>query len=106
MSRSRLTRRGHSDGIRDHPASCAGRRTLDRNVESPDDGDARQPIGRGRPVSIITDRRGRRAVSNLGWVDHGAVWSFGSADDEPRTIPLSDAKHLDLLAGTGPYFAA
>ncbi len=57
-------------------------------------------------MSIITDRRGRRAVSNLGWVDHGAVWSFGSEDDEPRTIPLSDAKSLDLLAGSGPYFAA
>jgi hypothetical protein len=57
-------------------------------------------------MSIITDYRGRRAVSNLGWVDHGAVWSFGAGDDEPRTIPLSDAKYLDLLAGKGPYFAA
>jgi hypothetical protein len=55
---------------------------------------------------MITDHGEQRALSNLGWVDHGAVWLFDSGADESRLLPLSDAKSLNLLAGSGGYFAA
>jgi hypothetical protein len=28
--------------------------------------------------AVITDPTQRIAISNLGWVDHGALWAYGS----------------------------
>jgi len=55
---------------------------------------------------VITDEGQRVALSNLGWVDHGAVWRFDSGTGHVDRISLGEARHLVLQAGRDDLFAA
>ena len=45
-------------------------------------------------------------LSNLGWVDHGAVWRYNHATDSAEEVVVGDARHLVLHAGVGGLFLA
>ena len=55
---------------------------------------------------MITRANEERAISTLGWVDHGAVWIFDAGGSEPRTVPLSDAQWLTLHGGRQGHFVS
>jgi hypothetical protein len=55
---------------------------------------------------VITNRRDHRAISTLGWVDHGALWVFDVGSSVPQHMPLSDARYLVLSRGQDDHFAA
>jgi hypothetical protein len=55
---------------------------------------------------MITSPDEQCAISNLGWVDHGSIWTWRVDNPRPSFITLSDAKWLDVLAGPGEHFAA
>ena len=44
---------------------------------------------------VSPDRR--IIVSNLGWVDKGSLWTYGTATDQVTSLPLGDAKYLSLF---------
>ncbi len=49
----------------------------------------------------------RLVVSNLGWVDKAAIWTYDVANDQEALIPLGDAKYLSLFPCKDPsLFAA
>lgn len=55
---------------------------------------------------MITDNNLRVALSNLGWVDHGAIWRFDSVTGAVDHISVGDAKHLVLRVWGTDEFAA
>jgi len=54
---------------------------------------------------MIRDRQGLTFLSSIGWVDRGSVWCLDPAREIEAQIPLSDAKHLSLRAGSDDYFS-
>jgi hypothetical protein len=54
---------------------------------------------------VITDGERRVALSNLGWVDYGAIWRFDMSTGAVDHIQLGDAKHLALRACGGEEFS-
>lgn len=58
-----------------------------------------------RIVKLILLKQGRLAVSNLGWADHGALWTYDIGANRERSISLSDAWSLQLVEGTDDHFA-
>jgi hypothetical protein len=55
---------------------------------------------------MLIDRDESVVVSNLGWVDKGAVWVCDTANSEARQLKLSDAKYLSLCEGNNGNFSA
>lgn len=55
---------------------------------------------------MLTNTAGKIAISTLGWVDGGGLWTFRVGDQRARQISLGDARYLTLHAGTGDYFSA
>ena len=47
-----------------------------------------------------------QAISNLGWVDRGALWLHSIGSNAHRRIALSDAKYITLVPGRNDFFAA
>ena len=47
-----------------------------------------------------------QAVSNLGWVDKGALWLYSAGSAAPCSVVLSNAKFITILAGKNDFFAA
>jgi len=54
---------------------------------------------------MLIDSHGRTVVSSLGWVDHASLWVLRPPSVAPERIPLGEAKHVSLHAGTGDTFA-
>lgn len=55
---------------------------------------------------MITDAEQRIAISNLGWVDGGSVWTYDALANRHSQTQLSDAQYLSLHGGTQEFFAA
>lgn len=53
---------------------------------------------------VITSDSRTVAVSNLGWVDRGALWVYEAAEAKPKRIKLSDADHLRIFEGIDDRF--
>jgi hypothetical protein len=54
---------------------------------------------------MILDRSGTRALSSVGWVDRGSVWSFDASTRATASIAISDATYLNMVNGLDGYFA-
>ena len=54
---------------------------------------------------MLTDAAGTVAVSNLGWVDHGSLWTFHASDRRSTVLPIGDASHLTLHPGMEGHFS-
>lgn len=46
-----------------------------------------------------------QAISNLGWVDGGALWLYSLGSNSIRKVTLSDAKYLNISQGQDDFFA-
>lgn len=55
---------------------------------------------------LIANAAETHLVSNLGWVDHGAVWTCETATGDVRRVSIGDADFLTLRPGTQDLFAA
>jgi hypothetical protein len=55
---------------------------------------------------VIVDPGERVVLSNLGWVDHGAVWRYDASTGRVDHVGLGDARHLVLQTGAGGLFTA
>lgn len=55
---------------------------------------------------MITDCNQRVALSNLGWVDHGAIWRFDSTTGTVDHIRVGDGNHVTLRPWGADEFAA
>ena len=53
---------------------------------------------------MITNDSRTVAVSNLGWVDRGALWVYDGVGAKPKRIKLSDAEYLRIFEGLGDRF--
>jgi hypothetical protein len=53
---------------------------------------------------MITNQRHSRAISNLGFIDHGSIWVLDALAAEPETVELSDAEWLSLHPGHDDHF--
>ena len=56
-------------------------------------------------MSMIVNIAGTRAISNMGSLDEGKLWSYGLGDPRPELLYLSDAKWISLIRGENDYFA-
>jgi hypothetical protein len=54
---------------------------------------------------VFVDAAGRQVFGTLGWVDHGAFWTFDAERRTSLRVAVSDAKHVTLHEGVGDYFA-
>lgn len=55
---------------------------------------------------MIVNIAGTRAISNMGWLDGGQLWSYTLGDPHPGLEYLSEAKWISLIGGENDYFAA
>jgi hypothetical protein len=44
------------------------------------------------------------AISNMGWLDGGSLWSYMLGDSRPELVPVSDSKWLSIIGGTNDWF--
>jgi len=54
---------------------------------------------------MICDSKSRYAISNLGWVDHGDLWTYDSQNNETKKIKLFNSKYLNIFEGKDDYFS-
>jgi hypothetical protein len=54
---------------------------------------------------MITGPSQHRAISSLGWTDHGSLWTCDAKTSAVTTVPVSDARHLALAAGKDGLFS-
>jgi hypothetical protein len=54
---------------------------------------------------MIVDPSTSVAISNLGWVDRGALWVYSSSSRTARAVRLSDSSYLRVYCGVGDRFA-
>ncbi len=45
------------------------------------------------------------AASNMGWIDHGALWIYDGKVDKQYMVQLSDANYLTIIKRLSGYFA-
>src|SRR5437660_3352231 len=55
---------------------------------------------------MIANAAESHLISNLGWVDHGAIWVCETGSAAARQVVLSDAGWLSLYRGSEDLFAA
>ena len=55
---------------------------------------------------MISDSSQRVALSNLGWVDHGAIWRFDSTTGAVDYVQVGNANHVALRTWGADDFAA
>lgn len=54
---------------------------------------------------MLIDSNSETAISNLGWVDKGALWVFSRKDNTVKSINIGKAKYLTLKLGSDDTFA-
>jgi hypothetical protein len=54
---------------------------------------------------MLTNASGNVAISNLGWIDGGGLWTFRLGDQRAQRVPLGDARYLTLHTGTDDHFS-
>jgi hypothetical protein len=54
---------------------------------------------------MLTNTSGDIVISNVGWVDHGNLWTFRVAEQREQLVAIGDAKYLGLHAGTDGHFS-
>ncbi len=54
---------------------------------------------------MIVSADGTIAVSNLGWIDGGSIWTFLVRESRSRQTSLSDSRWLSIIQGTNDHFA-
>jgi hypothetical protein len=56
-------------------------------------------------VRMIINKAGTQAISNMGWIDRGSLWSYMLGGSGPSQVRLSVAKWLSIVEGIEEHFA-
>src|SRR5512134_2626394 len=59
----------------------------------------------GYKYGVLLGSAANIAISSLGWIDGGNLWTFDAAAGRETTIPLGGAKYLSLHGGSDDHLA-
>jgi hypothetical protein len=54
---------------------------------------------------MLVDASETTILSNLGWVDRGAIWTYDVRSQRATSLPVGEGEFLRLLPGEGDFFA-